>query len=73
MTLIIGSKEVMPTFTVRQPLQSEPIFAGDVFDHPTYTAVIVANVVEDDRTMPPTRVVTYRAATRQELEENGYI
>lgn len=70
---IIEPKETMPTFTVREPEKSAPIFVNDVFDHPAYTAVIVTNVVIDDRTMPPERVVTYRAATRQELEDNGYI
>lgn len=73
MTPIIGSKEIMPTFTVREPAKSAPVFVNDVFDHPTYTAVIVENVTIDERTMPPERVVTYRACTRQELEENGYI
>lgn len=73
MSLIIGSEAVMPTFDVREPLKGPPIYKGDVFDHPSYTAVVVIMITEDDRTMPPTRVVKYRACTRQELEENGYI
>jgi hypothetical protein len=73
MTLIIGPKEVMPTFTIREPEKSAPVFVNDVFDHPSYTAVIVTDVTVDERSMPRERVVTYRACTRQELEENGYI
>lgn len=73
MTLIIGPKEVMPTFKVREPEKGPPIFEGDVFDHPTYTAVVVEDVTIDERSMPRERVVTFRACTRQELEENGYI
>lgn len=70
---IINPKETMPTFTVREPKNGPPVYVGDVFDHPNYTAVIVTNIEIDDRTMPPERVVTYRAATRQDLEDNGYI
>lgn len=71
--MIIKPEATMPTFTVREPANSAPIFEGDVFDHPTYTAVIVQSVTVDERTMPPERVVVYRAATRQDLEDNGYI
>ena len=73
MMMIIGAKEIMPTFTVREPENGPPIFVGDVFDHPTYTAVIVENIDIDYRTMPRERVVTFRAATRQDLVDNGYI
>lgn len=71
--LIINPKDTMPTFTVREPLKGPPIYVNDVFDHPTYTAVVVVKIDEDDRTMPPERIITYRAATRQDLEDNGYI
>jgi hypothetical protein len=70
---ILNPKEIMPTFVVREPAKGPPVFVGDVFDHPTYTAVIVQSIDIDDRCMPPERVVTYRAATRQDLEDNGYI
>lgn len=70
---IIGSKLIMPTFIVREPEKGPPLFVNDVYDHPTYTAVIVDKIEIDYRTMPVERVVTYRAATRQELEDNGYI
>jgi hypothetical protein len=73
LTFIIGSKEIMPTFVVREPEKGPPLFVGDVFDHSTYTAVVVEQIDIDYRTMPVERVVTYRACTRQELEENGYI
>lgn len=73
MTLIIQPKDHMPTFVVREPVKSAPIFIGDVFEHPTYTGVVVQSIEIDDRCMPPERVVTYRALTRQELEDEGFI
>ena len=73
MTFIIEPKDILPTFTIREPKDGPPIYVNDVFDHPTYTAVVVTNVEIDDRTMPPERVVTYRAASRQDLIDNGYI
>jgi len=73
MSLIIAPEEQMPTFTVREPAKSAPIFVGDVYDHPTYTAVVVTKVDIDERCAPPERVVTYRAATMQDLIDNGYI
>ena len=72
MSLIIGPKEVMPTFTVREPAKSAPLFVGDFFEHPTYVGVIVTNIEIDNRCMPPERVVTYRAATKQDLEDHGF-
>lgn len=73
MTFIIGSKEVMPTFVVREPENGPPLFRGDFFEHPTYTGVVVEKIEIDYRTMPRERVVTYRAATRQDLEDHGMI
>ncbi len=73
MTFILEPKEIMPTFIVREPEKGPPIFVNDVFDHPTYTAVIVDKIEIDYRTMPVERVITFRAATRQELEDHGYI
>ncbi len=71
--MIIKPTEVMPTFVVREPEKSAPIFVGDVFDHPVYTAVVIEKIEIDDRAMPRERVVTYRAVTRQEMEDNGYL
>lgn len=71
--MIIKPDEIMPTFVVREPENGPPIYVGDVFDHPTYTAVVVEKIDIDYRTMPVERVITYRAATRQDLEDNGYI
>lgn len=71
--MIIDPKEIMPTFKVREPAKSAPIFVGDFFEHPTYIGVIVIDVEIDDRTMPPERIVTYRAATRQDLEDHGML
>lgn len=70
---LLEPKDHMPTFVVREPKNGPPIYEGDVFDHPTHTAVIVENVEIDDRAMPPERIITFRAATRQDLEDNGYI
>lgn len=72
MTLIIGAKSVMPTFTVREPKNGPPIFRGDFFEHPTYVGVIVEKVEFDDRCAPPERIVTYRAATQQDLLDHGF-
>ena len=63
----------MPTFTIREPANGPPVFVGDCFDHPTYTAVIVEHIDLDNRCSPPERIVTYRAADRQDLEDNGYL
>lgn len=73
MTFIISPAEHMPTFTVREPESGPPIFVGDFFEHPTYTGVVVTNIEIDYQTMPRERIVTFRAATRQDLADHGMI
>lgn len=72
MTFILSPEEHMPTFVVREPENGPPIFVGDFFEHPTYGGVVVKSIEIDYRTMPVERVVTFRAATRQDMLDHGY-
>jgi hypothetical protein len=72
MTFIIRPEEHMPTFTVREPENGPPIFIGDFFEHPAYGGVLIQSIEIDYRTMPHERIVTYRAATKQDMEDHGY-
>lgn len=71
--MIIKPKDHMPTFTVREPEKGPPIYVGDFYEHPTHTGVVVIDVQLDERSSPRERVITYRAATRQDLEDHGML
>ncbi len=70
--MIIRPDEIMPTFVVREPEKGPPIFIGDFFEHPTYGGVLVQSIEIDYRTMPRERIVTFRAATKQDMIDHGF-
>jgi hypothetical protein len=74
MSFLITPEENMPTFVVRQPKQCESIYVGDFFEHPTYGGVVVKDVQFDERAgLFGEVIVTYRAATRQDMIDHGMI
>jgi hypothetical protein len=62
-----------PSFKVREPADGPPIFVGDFYEHPEYIGVVVIDIAIDERTTPVERIVTYRAATRQDLVDHGML